>query len=43
MYRTGVSTSSPEGQRWTAISTPSGCEISQISVGKLKKKDKNNN
>lgn len=35
MYRTGVSTKSPEGQRWTAISIPSGAEINQISVGKL--------
>lgn len=33
MLRTGVSTTSPEGLRWTAISTPSGCEVSQISVG----------
>lgn len=33
MIRTGVSTTSPEGLRWTAIPTPSGCEVSQISVG----------
>lgn len=33
MYRTGVNTTSPEGLRWTAISTPSGCEVAQISVG----------
>lgn len=33
MFRTGVSTVSPEGLRWTAISTPSGSEVSQISVG----------
>lgn len=33
MLRTGVSTVSPEGLRWTAISTPSGCEVCQISVG----------
>lgn len=33
MLRTGVSTTSPEGLRWTAISTPSGCEVAQISVG----------
>lgn len=33
MVRSGVNTSSPEGLRWTAISTPSGCEVSQISVG----------
>lgn len=35
MYRTGVSTRSPEGQRWSVINTPSGCEISQISVGEF--------
>lgn len=33
MIRSGVSTTSPEGLRWTAIPTPSGCEVSQISVG----------
>ncbi|XP_055686263.1 tectonin beta-propeller repeat-containing protein isoform X2 [Lutzomyia longipalpis] len=33
MIRSGVSTTSPEGLRWTAISTPSGAEVSQISVG----------
>lgn len=33
MFRSGVSTTSPEGLRWTAISTPIGCEIAQISVG----------
>lgn len=33
MLRTGVTTTAPEGLRWTAISTPSGCEVSQISVG----------
>lgn len=33
MSRTGVTQNSPEGQRWTAINTPQGCEISQISIG----------
>lgn len=33
MFRTGVSTTSPEGQKWNAISTPSGCEVCQVSVG----------
>lgn len=33
MFRTGVSTTSPEGLRWTAVSTPSGAEVTQISVG----------
>ncbi|XP_055708110.1 tectonin beta-propeller repeat-containing protein [Phlebotomus papatasi] len=33
MFRSGVSTTSPEGLRWTAITTPSGAEVSQISVG----------
>jgi tectonin beta-propeller repeat-containing protein 1 len=33
MFRTGVSTTAPEGLRWTAISVPSGCEVNQISVG----------
>ncbi|XP_035793382.1 tectonin beta-propeller repeat-containing protein-like [Anopheles albimanus] len=33
MFRSGVSTSAPEGLRWTAVTTPSGCEVSQISVG----------
>lgn len=31
MFRTGVSTTSPEGQKWNAIQTPS--EVCQISVG----------
>lgn len=35
MYRSGVSTTSPEGLRWTAVTTPSGTEVSQISVGSL--------
>ncbi|XP_049762873.1 tectonin beta-propeller repeat-containing protein [Schistocerca cancellata] len=33
MFRTGVSTTAPEGQRWTAIPVPPGCEVNQISVG----------
>ncbi|XP_037932788.1 tectonin beta-propeller repeat-containing protein-like [Teleopsis dalmanni] len=33
MFRTGVNTTAPEGLRWTAISTPAGCELTQISVG----------
>ncbi|KAM7358465.1 tectonin beta-propeller repeat-containing peroxin 23 [Cochliomyia hominivorax] len=33
MFRGGVSHSSPEGLRWTAISTPVGSELSQLSVG----------
>lgn len=33
MFRTGVSTTSPEGLKWNAISTPTGCEVCQISVG----------
>jgi tectonin beta-propeller repeat-containing protein 1 len=33
MFRTGVSTTSPEGLKWNAIPTPSGCEVCQISVG----------
>lgn len=33
MFRSGVSTTSPEGLRWTAISTPAGCEVAQISCG----------
>lgn len=36
MHRSGVSMISPEGQRWTAIPTPTG-EISSISVGMLNK------
>ena len=31
MYRSGVSTTSPEGRKWIPISTE--CEVSQISVG----------
>ncbi|XP_055609024.1 tectonin beta-propeller repeat-containing protein [Uranotaenia lowii] len=33
MFRSGVSTSSPEGLRWTDVTTSSGCEVSQIAVG----------
>lgn len=33
MFRTGVSTKSPEGVRWTNIPFPNGCEVCQISVG----------
>lgn len=44
MHRSGVSMMSPEGQRWTAIPTPTG-EILNISVGKLRymKIDKTSN
>lgn len=37
MFRTDVTRKSPEGKRWSAIKTPQGCEISQISVGMLNK------
>lgn len=33
MFRTGVSTTAPEGLRWTSIPVPPGCEVKQISVG----------
>lgn len=33
MFRTGVSTTSPEGLRWTAVPLPQGCEVNQLSVG----------
>lgn len=33
MFRTGVSTTSPEGLRWTAIAVPPLCEVNQLSVG----------
>lgn len=33
MHRTGVSMTSPEGQRWTVIPSPSG-EVANICVGK---------
>ncbi|XP_011297277.1 tectonin beta-propeller repeat-containing protein [Fopius arisanus] len=33
MYRVGVSTTSPEGQRWSSIKLPNGLEVSQVAVG----------
>lgn len=33
MYRTGVSTTSPEGQKWINITIPPNCDVKQISVG----------
>lgn len=33
MFRTGVTTKSPEGARWTSITTPVGCEVHQLSAG----------
>ncbi|XP_043272116.1 tectonin beta-propeller repeat-containing protein isoform X2 [Venturia canescens] len=33
MFRVGVSSTSPEGQRWSAIKLPTGYEVCQISVG----------
>lgn len=33
MFRTAVSTKSPEGARWSHIQVPPGCEVNQISVG----------
>ena len=33
MFRTGVGAHSPEGLRWTSISTPAGGELLQVSVG----------
>ncbi|OWR45032.1 tectonin beta-propeller repeat-containing protein [Danaus plexippus] len=33
MYRVGVSTTSPEGQKWINVSIPPNCDIKQISVG----------
>jgi len=33
MFRTGVSTTAPEGLRWTSIPVPAGCEVKQISIG----------
>lgn len=33
MFRTGVSTKSPEGARWIPITTPLGAEINQLNVG----------
>ncbi|XP_038215394.1 tectonin beta-propeller repeat-containing protein [Zerene cesonia] len=33
MYRSGVSTTSPEGLKWINVSIPPNCDIKQISVG----------
>ncbi|XP_063242841.1 tectonin beta-propeller repeat-containing protein isoform X2 [Bacillus rossius redtenbacheri] len=33
MVRTSVSTTAPEGLRWTAVSVPQGCEVTQVGVG----------
>lgn len=33
MFRTGVSTKSPEGARWNHIPTPNDCEVTQLCVG----------
>ncbi|XP_050309364.1 tectonin beta-propeller repeat-containing protein isoform X2 [Anthonomus grandis grandis] len=33
MFRSGVTTKSPEGAKWNYIQTPPGCEVYQISVG----------
>ena len=33
MFRTGVSSTSPEGQKWIGVCIPQGCEIKQICVG----------
>lgn len=33
MFRHGVTTKSPEGSKWNAVSIPLGCEVNQISVG----------
>ncbi|CRK95669.1 CLUMA_CG009127, isoform A [Clunio marinus] len=33
MFRLGVSTTLPEGQKWIHISTPIECEVCQVSVG----------
>lgn len=33
MFRTGVSTTSPEGQKWINITIPPNCDVKQISVG----------
>lgn len=33
MFRVGVSSTSPEGQRWSVIKLSSGQEVSQVSVG----------
>lgn len=33
MFRSGVTTKSPEGAKWHCVSIPGGCEVGQISVG----------
>ncbi|XP_072943456.1 tectonin beta-propeller repeat-containing protein [Epargyreus clarus] len=33
MYRSGVSTTSPEGLKWINVSIPPNCDIKQISIG----------
>ena len=33
MFRTGISTKSPEGAKWISITVPSGYEIHQLDVG----------
>lgn len=33
MFRTGVTTKSPEGAKWISVPVPPGCEINQLSVG----------
>lgn len=33
MFRTDVSDISPEGQRWSAVPVPAGCEVVQVNVG----------
>ncbi|KRT79435.1 hypothetical protein AMK59_7119, partial [Oryctes borbonicus] len=33
MFRSGVTTKSPEGAKWHCVTVPSGCEVGQISVG----------
>jgi tectonin beta-propeller repeat-containing protein 1 len=35
MFRSGVSTTMPEGVRWTVVPVPSGSEVQQISVGAM--------
>lgn len=33
MFRTGVSSTSPEGHKWVSVAIPQGCEVKQICVG----------
>lgn len=33
MFRSNVSTRSPEGLKWNLVSTPLGCEVNQLNVG----------